>query len=238
MRASRWLLLACSLASLALMAYAGLLVAFSTPVTDRMAAANALPGEPSVAAGARAIVGPAAGAPTHVEGREGPFGRAGALLVLARPGASFPSNAEDAQLVRALARVEAGATGNVTLGEVPVARNGTTERANLTVDLAALSGGRAGWIVKGDAETEPRFAEDAQVLGQAVGFEPTAFVLGMMGVGVAGFLAPLIVIVATHRAVRAPEGALAYAVCRDCRRPVAEKAEFCPACGAWLSERS
>lgn len=230
----RWLLLLLSLASLVVLSYAAIVVSFSVPVTSEMAQANAAP----ELDGKRALILPMGDpalvptfvAPQDARERDAP----GAFLVVASQPADFPASTEDASLARALAWVPAGANDTLVLAGVP-ARNGTT---NLSLDLAALSGGAAGFLVKGDAEDAPRFVTEAQVVGQVARYDTSLSVLALFVTGSIGFVAPLLLLVITHRGAgkRGPQAGGLH-VCAECRAPLGPGMEFCTRCGAWASHK-
>lgn len=203
----RWLLLAVALLSLFVLASAGVGFAYSVP--------SGAPGE-------RAVVVPIA------DPRQVPVGAQGALLAIGVPGGTFPSSANDVVLERALAFVEDGANGTAEVADVPTA-NGT---ANLTLDLAALSGGHEGFVVKADDAESPGFAETSEVIGQYVGPTTGSWLITLLVVSLAGFVAPLAFLISTHKG--APRAGASPIVCRECRAPLTAGAEFCQRCGAWL----
>lgn len=227
----RLVLFGASIASLLLLTYAGVLIAFSVPMTDEMSAAN-----PSVPAGARAVV-VAIQEPTSV-----PTIAAGddpALLLHGDDEGSFPTAAKDVRLGRALAYVPSGA-------------NGSIEVEGHTIDLAVISGGAEGWVAMGAAEAEPWFTNADETLGVVEKFETPTKLGALFGLGAVGFVAPLVFIIATHRGARRDRKAAASdapasgskaaatvgsstsaSACRECRAPLAPNAEFCMRCGAW-----
>ncbi|HEX2021123.1 MAG TPA: hypothetical protein VHH36_00295, partial [Candidatus Thermoplasmatota archaeon] len=149
----RWLLILLSLASLVVLSYASVALVLSVPVTDGMAAANALPGEENARAGSRAILAPLgdpARVATHQRGDPGPFGRAGALLVVSDRPSLVPASMENASLVRALAHVPGGLDGAdatpLALENLTVVANGTVARERREVDVGALAQGREGFL--------------------------------------------------------------------------------------------
>lgn len=210
----RGILFATSIASLLLLTYAGVLLAFSVPLTDEIHAAN-----PDVPQGARAVVvpiGDAASVKTLLR-NESP-----ALLLQGDADGSFPTGATDLRMGRALLYVAPGSTGNVTID-------------NATIDLAAFSGGSEGWILRGSAEQDPWFSATDATLGEVARFETPAKLGALFAGGALGFVAPLVVVILTHRGGRRAPGSSAPAalVCRECRAPIAANAEFCMRCGAY-----
>lgn len=241
--ARRWLLFLLSLGSLAVLAYGGVLVSFSVPVTPEAEAAARPPGETEPRAGLRALVAPLAApaqAPTFVQGGEGWDGRPGVLLVVADTVGNFPASAGNATVVRALAHVAPDTSGAyapafVNLTGVPVAEGGNASLANLSVEVAPLAEGRRGFLVKGDAEAEVRFVPEDRVVGRVARFETLTDVLLVVVAGAVGFVTPLVVLIATHR----PSGraGIGDVLCAECRRPLAPSTDFCPGCGAWKTGR-
>lgn len=221
----RWLLFALSIASLIVLTYASVLLAFSVAVTPEMQAAN-----PSLAEG-RAIVLPVA-QPKFVPTFAQDPGNA-SLLVLGVSEGSFPASAANTSIARALAFAPEDGARTIELRDVPVA-NGT---ANLTVSLDALGATGAGFVVKGDAEDAPRFVAMDAVVGRVDHVESTGGLLGLFALGAIGFVAPLVVAIVTHRGGgrRGPTGGI---VCRNCRAPLAPDAQFCLRCGEYREERA
>lgn len=220
----RWLLFALSIASLIILTYASVLLAFSVEVTDEMLAAN-----PGVDDG-RAIVLPVAQpkfVPTLAEGGEG------ALLVTGLTEGSFPASASNTTLARALAFAPEDSPRTIAIANVTVP-NGTT---NLTVSLDELGAQGAGFIVKGDGEAAPRFVPMGEIVGRVDHVEGSGGLLSLFALGAIGFLAPLIAAIATHRGGgrRGPTGGI---VCRNCRAPLAPDAQFCLRCGEYREGRA
>jgi len=219
-----WLLFGVALASLVLMTWAGVLLAFSVELDDAARAAN-----PEAGDATRAIVLPAndlGSLATHAED-----GEAG-ILVASETQGNLPSGATGVSLGRALARVAPDENGTYTPGtielvDVPSA-NGTT---NLTLDVAALAGGAQGFLVMGAGETEPRFVPDERVLGTLGQFASATSLWARFAVGLAGFLMPLLMVVATHRGGK--RAGADVAVCGECRAPLPARASFCLRCGAY-----
>lgn len=217
----RWALFGIALASLVMMTYAGVLLAFSVRLTPELLDANR-----DLPEAGRAIVVPIADPQlvrTHAATGEG------ALLAAGKKEGAFAANAQDVTLGRALAWVPIGTTANVTLTDVP-SRNGTS---NLTVDAAALAGGREGWIVMGSGEEAPRFYAREEVLGEVARFSSGAALGWTFAAGIAGFVAPLVALIFTHRP-SGKKGALEFA-CRECGAAMPRGAEFCLRCGAYRS---
>lgn len=239
----RWLLAFLSLGSLVVLAYAGVLYAFSTPVTDAMEQEALLPGRDEPRQGTRALVLPGldlARLPTYVDGRDGFADRPGALLLVAEEPSDFPASTSDGRLVRALARVVPDANGtypNATLSlvNVPTKVGDNATVTNLTLDVHALAGGGTGFLVRADAGGEPFFVSDPDVVGQVARFEPSMDVLVLVMLGAAGFVLPLVALILTHR----PSGrrGIGDVVCPECRGPMSANADFCTRCGAWRKGR-
>jgi len=226
--ARRWLLFSLALSSLVVMTYAGVMLAFSVTLTEEMADANA-----GVPREGRVVVVPVADprlVRTHAEHGEG------ALLVAGQTTGSFPAGARDTSLGRALAFVAPASRdgdnatyepATLELAGVP-ARNGTT---NLSVDVAALAAGGAGWIVMGSNEETPRFVARGDVIGEVARFA-SPYSLGLtFAAGFAGFIAPLVAIIVTHR----PSGRRGAPpiVCRECGSAMTTSMDFCVRCGAY-----
>ena len=233
----RWLLAVLSVASLLILAYGGVLLSFSSGVTERMEAESRLPGEDMPARGARALVLPHRGDPAAIPtfNDSGPallFGQPGALLLVAEEVPDFPAGVDNASLVRAMAWVPEGTSNlTVTLRNVTYREGDNLSIDNLTVDAGALSGGRAGFLVKGDASREVRFAPAGHVVGTVEGFETLGHLVTILILGATGFVVPLVVIVATHRPSGRP--GLGEVICAECRGPMPAASDFCPRCGAW-----
>lgn len=236
-----------ALASLAVLIYGGVSLAFSVPVDQRAVEENAQP-ETGVPAGHRAVVVPIVdpGLVPTLAGDGDPFlGHPGAFLAWGQPDGMFPANAKDVRLGRALLHLSAGTPPNetaesrfVNLTGVPMPhRDDPRGVDNLTLNLSALWDGRAGYIVKPDHLEEPLFVAQEEVVGQVVRFEaPVQYGLILAG-GAFGFLAPLTVLVMTHGGQkRAPTGGLG--MCAECRAPLAQGERFCVRCGAWSKENS
>lgn len=205
------------------MTYAGVLLAFSVPVSAQMLEANR-----DLPAGGRALVVPVVDADavaTHALTGEG------ALLVAATEKRSLPANSIGLSMGRALAHV-APTNGTYeppqrTFVDVPSA-NGTS---NVTLDVASLAGGASGWIVMGSGEAAPRFVPDDDVVGAVEGFASGASLGLTLALGFLGFLAPLVAVVVTHK----PSGKRGSPriVCRECGAAFPHNGEFCLRCGAY-----
>lgn len=209
----RWLLFGLSLGSLVMLTYASLLFAFSVPVGE----------------GSRALVAPVVD-PTLVDthARDGQ----GELLVSAEQRGSVPSTSVGVAIGHALAYVAPGANGTyspavLTLSNVTTA-NGTRE---LRLDVPALAGGASGWIVQGESEDGPRFVPRDAALGTVSRQESTFELMAYVALGLVGFVAPLVALIATHRGAGRP-GAPSNA-CRECRAPLDPDDPFCTRCGAF-----
>lgn len=201
------------MASLVMLTYAGVLLAFSVVVSPEMAAA-----EPGTVTGSRAIVVPIADPRTiTVRSADEP----GALILTGNASGSFPSGTTDPRIGHALLYIPAGA-------------NGTGEIDNVTIDLAAASGGAEGWIARGAGETEAWFAPADATVGEVARFEPRGRIGWLMAAGAVGFVAPLAALIVTHRG-GAKRGA-DMTMCRECRAPLAGGSDFCVRCGAWRAD--
>lgn len=225
MRPGRWLLFTVSVCALGLMTYGGVLFAYSVPLSPAMLDAN-----PDLPAAERVIVWPRGAPetlPTHAaDGR-------GAYLVIGYANGTMPAAATHARLARALIFVEPGASTGATVDLVDVpSANGTT---NFTIDVGARSGGAAGWIVMGAGEDAPWFVGRDAVIGPALRLASNAELALLLVGGFLGFLAPLAVVVATHRPRASPERAGAL-YCRECRAMLPASATFCLRCGAYQLE--
>ena len=208
------------------MTYAGVLMAFSVPLTPRMLDANA-----DLPEAGRAIVVPV---PDPRAVRTHALHGEGAYLLAGRNDGSFPSGTRDASLARALAYVapQEGVYDPPELTFAGVAsRNGTSE---LTVDVAALAQGASGWIVMGSNEEEPRFFARDEVVGEVVRFVSSSGLGTLFASAFVGFVAPLVFLVATHRP--AGRAGAPIAMCRECRASMSPSAEFCLRCGAYRGE--
>lgn len=238
MAARRWLLFLLSLGSLVILVYVGVAFAFSVPVTGEAEAANRAPDADVPREGLRALVVPAVDpstVPTFAENGTGFGGTPGALVAVAEETSTFPAGARNVTLARALAYVPpegAAVNATVNLTEVPGAGgNGTA--GNLSLDLARLAGNRTGFVVKADNEAEPRFVEAPRVLGQVERFESPGSLMLALASGSFGFVAPLVLIILTHRGAGRRGGGGALPVCRECRAPMPAEESFCTRCGAW-----
>lgn len=241
MAARRWLLFAVSLASLVVLAYGGVMLAFSVGVTEAMEAQSRLPGTAAPAEGTRALVVPVADpglVATAAGGGDGWLDWSGDLLLVADNEPDFPASALNASLVRALAHVApAGTNGTydpptLQLGGVPVVgADGNVTTDNLTLDVAPLALGGKGWLVRADASGEVRFVPEDKVVGRVERFEPGGALVTVIALGAVGFVAPLGWLVATHR----PSGraGVGEVLCAECRRPMPAGSDFCTGCGAW-----
>ena len=236
MASRRWLLVLLSVASLVLLAWAGILLAFSAPISDAAAAESLLPGQEEPAAGHRAVVVPIvtpSEVPVFNATQETFLGVRGALLVVAEDDSDFPAGARNASVVRALVYVPAGAPNGsfADLAGLPVKEGDNATTYNATFDLAALSGGQAGFLVKPDATRDARFVPAHQVVGQVVRFESVGDLVTLFLLGGIGFVMPLVVLVLTHRPSGRP--GVGDVLCAECRRPMPGGSDFCPGCGAW-----
>lgn len=224
-------LIALSVGSLVILLYASIAMALSVPVTEDMARANQVPGEPALA-GARALLVPIPD-PNEAKGQ---------LVVGGDSVSGFPSGADNATMGRVLEYVAPTANGSYVprerTYEVTRIENGTLVKENVTVDVAALAGGASGYVVKGDVENEPRFLAKEATLGAVGRFESPYSLMAMFSFGGVGFVAPLLFIILTHRRTGKPGVPTSITGCPECRRPIEAGAEFCTACGAWLRKAS
>lgn len=210
------------------MTYAGVLLAFSVPVTPAMLEAN-----DDVPEAGRAIVVPVLdpfSVRTHAKDGEGSF------LVAGDRASSFPAGTQDPSLRRALAYVEPR-NGTYEPAQISVdgvaSRNGTSP---FTLDVAALAGGASGWIVMGSNEEAPSFVARSAVVGEVARFTSGAGLAAAFALGFVGFIAPLVALVATHRP-RGQRGPPVH-VCRECGAAFPSNSDFCLRCGAYRGERA
>lgn len=220
----RWLLFALSIASLVILTYASVLLAFSVDVTPEMRAANA----DAITEG-RAIVLPAA-QPRFI--RTEAANGDGALLAIGQREGTFPASARDVSVLRAIAFVNDETPRALEVVNVTMP-NGTQ---NVTIDLDAIGARGEGFVVKGDAEETPRFVATGDVLGHVDRVESTGALAGLFLVGAIGFVAPLVVAIATHRGAGRRGAPGAGFVCRRCRGTLAPDATFCLRCGEYREE--
>lgn len=244
-RRRSWLALF-AVAGLVILVYAAVVTAFSVTVTDQMERANRGPNAAEPAVGSRALVIPITDPsliPTVADPR-GSVDVNGTLIVAGDEVGSFPSSVTNASMGRALAYVAPSANMSyvpplLTLALVFVDEaNATERRENVTIDVSALAGGRTGFILKGDAEGAPRFAERDRVAGSVSRFEPTSRLITLYVVGGFCFLMPIVTLIATHKgAGRAGPGAVPTGACPECRASVAPSDTFCYRCGAYVDGR-
>lgn len=240
-RRRRFLLPLLSLASLLVLAYGGVVLAFSVPVDERMEAESRLPGADHPAHGDRALVLPLTGdpasIPTFAAGDPGWDERPGATLALSDNRPDFPASADNASLARALARVAPTPNGTyepaqLVLRDVPAtAPDGNATTLNLTLDVAALAGGATGWLVKPDGSGNVSFVPDERVLGTVAGYEDGGDVVLLLTLGAFGFVTPLVAFMLTHRPSGRP--GIGQVACPECHGPMPAAADFCTRCGAW-----
>lgn len=241
----RWWLVLLSLASLVVLAYAGVFSAYSVTVSPEMERAERLPEASEPRAGARALVVPisdAAQVPTFNNALAKSSGRNGTLLLVGDPDAAFPAVVKNASIVRALAYVTPTANGtfvpsDISFTDLPRADGNRTKTSNVTVNVTALAAGRSGFLVKADADENVTFVPTSNVAGAVARFDPAPALVSLFAFGAFGFVAPIVVLIVTHRGVgkRGIAGAGAVAgICPECRQPLAAGAEFCLRCGAWL----
>ena len=233
----RWLLLVVSLASLLILAYGGVLIAYSVPVSAEMEAEGRLPGmESPPEAGRRALVLPVRDpgiVPTAMGGT-------GALLLVADDVPDFPASSRNASIVRALAFVTVDPDGrvapeNVTLANLTRREGDNATTYNQSFELGPMAGGRAGFLVKPDATDGARFVPLDQVVGTVEGYESLGDLVIIFLLGGSGFLLPLVYLVVTHRPSGRP--GVGEVVCAECRGPMPAASDFCPRCGAWKKGR-
>lgn len=243
MKRRRGLLVVGSILSLTVLLYAAIITAFSVPVTAQMEVANRLPGAAEPLAGSRALVIPPADPtriPTFAAGEPGWGDWNGSLLVAGSTPSGFPSGTQGPQLGRALAYVAPTANGTYVPGTrtfegLPVVEGGELVLRNITVDVTSLAQGRAGFLVKGDAEATVRFVATSELVGTLARFETPATVFLLFLAGGVGFVAPLLGLLLTHKRTGVaglPGGAL---MCPECGAPQTADASFCMRCGAWLT---
>lgn len=226
--------------SLAVLVYAGVSLSFSLPVDAESAQGFAsAPGAP--AEGQRALVVPlvdGARVPTLADPQDTTtLGHPGALLVVGRPGGIVPAQADDTRVVRALAYVRPDrdlAADLVNLTDVPTLdENGTLVTQNMTLNATELAGSGTGFLVKSDHDANVTFVATESVIGQVVRFEPPGRITLLFAAGAAGFVAPILLLVMTHRGAAAGPGPGAR-LCRDCRAEIPEGDGFCHRCGAYV----
>lgn len=242
-----------ALASLALLVYGGVSVAFSVSVSDADAEANSGPtgGIPS---GWRALVVPVTDAslvPTHANERDASLGHAGAFVVHGKKDGFLPVTARDTAVGRALLHVssevsaEANASAEprlVNLTNVllphPDAANGT---GNLTLNLSAIPAGESGFFLKPDHAENATWVADAAIVGQVIRFEPPSRAYTVLGGAALALVFSLIGLFTTHSGagVRGAPGIdlPESNACRECRAPLAANESFCMRCGAWKEHR-
>lgn len=224
----RWALFSASILSLMLMTYAGVLLAFSVPLTSEMLRLN-----PDAPEATRVVVVPITDprvVRTHAEHDEG------AYLVSGELDGSFPASAHGTSMARALAYVPPPVDGvyepaNLTLTGVPSAHGAS----DLSVDVAALAAGRSGWIVMGAAEETPRFLAREDVVGEVARFASSSGLGLAFGAAFVGFVGPLIVLIVTHKPTgrRGPPVTIG---CLECGAPLPTTADFCLRCGAYRAK--
>lgn len=243
-----WLVLL-SVASLVVLVYAGVFTAFSVKVTPEMERASRLPGTSEPVAGSRALVVPisnAAQVPTFQNGL-GAFGAYnGSLLLLAEPDPMVPTLATNASIARALAYVTPTANGSYVPSEItfvglPRVEGNATILDNVTVNVTALAEGRSGFLVRSDADGNVTFAPTERVTGGIARFDPAPALVSLFAFGAFGFVAPIVMLIATHRGVgaRGVAGKAGLGLCPECKQPLPPTAaDFCTRCGAWIKGRT
>lgn len=219
MAARRWLLFGLSLASLLAMTYAGVSLAFSVKVTPEMEAADA-----EARVGSRMLVRMVSD-PSEVHTFQD--GTVADLLVSGRT-AGFVAAATEIEIGRAVAYVSPDGNGTYSPATVR-ARDGNE------TNVSALAQGGTGWLVQGEDDPAPRFVPSERMLGKAERFENATILPALFMAGLVGFVAPLVVIVATHKGA-GRRGSPTGAFCRECRAPMPPSATFCMRCGAYVKE--
>lgn len=219
-----WLAIA-SVASLVVLVYAGVFTAFSVTVTPEMERANRLPGQNEPIAGQRALTVPVPD-PTSLTGQPN-----GTQIMLGNPGASFPSGAVNTSIVRVIAYVTPTANGSYVPETITV--------ENESYNIAQLAQGKSGFIVRSDAEKEVRFAETSMLVGTVSSYEESATVVALFLAGGLGFIAPLAVLIMSHKASGKPGiGVPTNAkLCPECKAPRDAALAFCSRCGADFAGR-
>lgn len=220
-----WLAIA-SVASLVVLVYAGVFTAFSLTVTPEMEAANRLEDGSGPKSGQRALTIPVPD-PTSIKGQPN-----GTQIVIGNPGASFPSGTQNASIVRVIAYVTPSANGSY-VPETMVVRNES-------INISALAQGKSGFIVQSDAGTEVQFAETKMLVGYVSRYEDASSVIALFLAGGLGFVAPLAILILTHKASGKPGIGVPFnaKLCPECRAPRDAAFNFCSRCGADFSGRS
>lgn len=234
----RWLLGILALGSLVLLAYASVLFAYSVPISERMENESRLPGDDEPRTGQRALVVPVlnlAGLPTAYNHTATGDDRPGTLLLVSDDDANFPAGVSNASVVRALAYVTADASGTIQVTGIPARDGDNATTTNLTLDVANLAQGRTGFLVKADATPDVRFVPENDVVGQVAHFEPTGDLVMLLVVGAAGFVLPIVALLATHRPSGKP--GIGDVICNECRGPTNANLDFCTRCGAYKKGR-
>lgn len=240
-----------ALASLALLVYGGVSLAFSVPVTEAIAEANSGP-TGGIPADSRAIVVPVTDSslvPTHANERDVFLGHAGAYLVWGEPGGFAPVQATNVSIGRALLRITGDMSAEANASTEPRLRNVTGvpmphpdsghETGNLTLNLSAVPSGESGFFVKPDHAENATWVADSQVVGHVVRFEPPTRAPATLGGAALGLVLSVVALFVTHKGAgrRGVDGVVAEemggAACRECRAPLAKGESFCTRCGAW-----
>lgn len=239
-----------ALVSLAVLVYASVSLAFSVTVDEATAASFAGAGGPAV--GDRATVVPIvehAGLPTFTTANASGadlLGEPGALLVYANDARTIPATTPEPRIARALAFLEglpdfdeedsenATLARTMTIHDAPsLDENGTAVRADLVVDLVALGVDGRGYLMKADHSTEVVFVPVDDVVGQVTRFDPASRIYLLFVSGSIGFVMPIVLLVATHRAPTGGAHAGVAGLCRECRTELPAGTDFCLRCGAW-----
>lgn len=228
--------------SLVVLVSAGVLTAFSVPVTPEMERSTRLPGAAEPTAGMRALIVPIA-APTLVPTALDPAPEAGspegALLLVADPGASLPAQSTNATLVHALAFVAPTANGSfvpatLTFTNLTHVEGNGTVAENVTVDVNALAAGQTGFLVKAETERNVTFVATDRVVGTVAHYDPAPLIPSLFVLGGVGFVGPIVLLIVTHRGrAVAGVGSVTGGLCRECRAPLEAGSTFCTRCGAW-----
>jgi hypothetical protein len=208
-RRRRWWLALASIVSLATLVVAGVTTAYSVPV----------------APGQRALVVPPADA-TRIP--------PGTLVAVGDPGATFPAGTLNSSIVLALAYVAPTANGSY----VPATLDANLGGRNATLDVAALAGGKSGYLAHREGDANATFVETGRVLGTVSRYAASSSIVALFVGGSVGFVLPLVVLMATHRGTGRPgvPAGMAAGACPECRAPVPAGHGFCTRCGAWLQE--
>lgn len=251
MAARRWLLLSLAILSMVLFVLGGLSLAYSARIGDDAADAARLPGDEGPLHGTRVLAIPIEDPKTlptlaNHAGTDALHQRDGALLVTADDAGDLPASAHNVTLVRALAYVAPAGNGTyapatVRLQNLTRVEGGNVTTYEQTVDVAPLALGKAGYLVKADAEGAIRFVPAERVMGEARAFLETSDVIWLLAITGAGFLGPVLWLIMTHgpSGTKGVPGGVPGVMggCPECRAPLPPGADFCTRCGAWVKER-